>query len=97
VKTIVGLCNLIRENNLEDTLTEVTKLVEIVLTTPVSTAKSERCFSTLKRVKTYLPKFTVPGTIECIHKGVIAEIPQFNKRVIDLFATQKDRREFLYK
>jgi hypothetical protein len=33
-----------------------------------------------------------------IYKGVIAEIPQFNKRVIDLFAIQKGGRgEFLYK
>jgi hypothetical protein len=33
-----------------------------------------------------------------IHKDMIAEIPAFNQKVIDLFASQKNRRaQFLYK
>jgi hypothetical protein len=32
------------------------------------------------------------------HKDMIAEIPAFNQKVIDLFASQKNRRaQFLYK
>jgi hypothetical protein len=48
VKSVFALWNLLKENNLETTLSEVHKLVEIVLTTPVSTAGSEHCFSILK-------------------------------------------------
>jgi hypothetical protein len=45
VKSVFSLWNLVKENNLENTLSEVHKIVEIVLTTPVPTAESERCFS----------------------------------------------------
>jgi hypothetical protein len=40
MKATVGLCNLIRENNLEDTLTEVTEPVDIVLTAAEQNAAS---------------------------------------------------------
>jgi hypothetical protein len=83
VKTIIGLCSLIRENNVEDTLTKVTKLVDIVKTYLQNSICQER-FNGL--------------AVLSIHKDAIAEIPQFNKQVIDLFAIQKDRRgQFLYK
>ena len=32
-----------------------------------------------------------------IHKDMIAEIPAFNQKVIDLFASQNRRAQFLYK
>jgi hypothetical protein len=44
---LFALWNLVKEN-LENTLSEVYKLVEIAQTPPVSTAESERCFSTIK-------------------------------------------------
>jgi hypothetical protein len=42
VKSVFAIWNLAKENNLENTLSEVHKLVGIALTTPVSTAESER-------------------------------------------------------
>ena len=75
----------------------------IVLTTPVATAESERCFSTLKRVKTYLRNKMGQDRLNAlavltIEKEYIANIVNFNERVITKFAEQKNRRaEFLYK
>ncbi|KAF3859042.1 hypothetical protein F7725_021441 [Dissostichus mawsoni] len=42
------------ENNLQSTFTETVRLLKILITTPMTTAESERCFSTLKRIKTFL-------------------------------------------
>uniref|UniRef100_A0A8C5GCS7 Zinc finger MYM-type protein 1-like n=1 Tax=Gouania willdenowi TaxID=441366 RepID=A0A8C5GCS7_GOUWI len=42
------------ENNLQGTFTETVNLLKILITTPMTTAESERCFSTLKRIKTFL-------------------------------------------
>jgi hypothetical protein len=46
--------NLVKESILENTLSDVHKLVDTVLTAPVSTVESELCFSTLKQIKDYL-------------------------------------------
>ncbi|KAJ4441444.1 hypothetical protein ANN_11299, partial [Periplaneta americana] len=82
---------------------ETIKLLEILITTPMSTAEAERCFSTLKRVKTFLRSVMCQDrlnalampSIECDY---IASIPNFNDRVIENFAHQKERRmEFIYK
>ena len=48
------LLKIVNENNLGDVLCELTKLIKILLTTPMTTAEPERFFSTLKRVKTFL-------------------------------------------
>ena len=41
-------------NNLQDAFSETVSLLKILITTPMSTAESERCFSTLKKIKTFL-------------------------------------------
>jgi len=75
--------------------------VEMVLT-PVSTAASERCCSTLKRVKTYPrnsmgQEYLNAVAVLSIHKDVIADTTRFNRSGIELFASQKNRRgQFLY-
>ena len=48
----LALFQVLMENNLQDTFTETVSLLKILITTPMSTAESERCFSTLKRIKT---------------------------------------------
>ena len=48
------LLKFINENEFDETFSEVAKLLEIVLVTPISTADSERRFSTMKRIKTFL-------------------------------------------
>ena len=47
------LFKFINENGYDETFSEVSKLLEIVLVTPISTAGSERRFSTLKRIKRF--------------------------------------------
>ena len=99
----VPLYQFFMENNLQSTFTETVSLLKILITTPMTTAESERCFSTLKRIKTFL-RYSM--TQDCLNalamvsmeKKLVRDIPDFNKRVIERFATQKDRRaKFLYK
>ena len=51
---ISELLKFINENGFDETFSEVSKLLEIVLVTPTSTADSERSFSTMERIKTFL-------------------------------------------
>ena len=54
ISNISELLKFINENGFDETFSEVSKLLEIVLVTPTSTADSERSFSTMKRIKTFL-------------------------------------------
>ncbi len=105
-RSINSTCDLLaffNDNGLVDTFPEFSKLLEIILATPVTTAESERCFSTLKRIKTFLRNSIMQERLNAlailsIHKDLVQIIPQFTNKVIDLFAMQKERRgQFLYK
>ncbi|GBM23673.1 hypothetical protein AVEN_117416-1 [Araneus ventricosus] len=50
----ISLLQFIIENNLQTAFSETYKLLLIIVTIPMTTAQAERCFSTLKRVKTFL-------------------------------------------
>lgn len=50
----VDLFQVFMENNLEEVFSETVTLLKIIITTPMTTAEAERCFSTLKRIKTFL-------------------------------------------
>ncbi|XP_030212392.1 zinc finger MYM-type protein 1 isoform X1 [Gadus morhua] len=99
----LALFQVLMGNNLQDTFSETVSLLKILITTPMSTAESERCFSTLKRIKTFLKNTMAQDRFNAlamlsIEKKLTRDIPDFNKRVIEKFATQKDRRaKFLYK
>lgn len=87
------------ENSLGNTFTETVTLLKILVTT----AESERCFSTLTRLKTFLRNTTqvrlnALATRSLGKKKFVTNIPDFNRRVNESFATQKERRaKFLYK
>ncbi|KAK0146626.1 hypothetical protein N1851_014023 [Merluccius polli] len=49
-KTALSLLKSIYENNLEEAFAETVILLKIIATTPMTTAESERNFSTLKRI-----------------------------------------------
>ncbi|GBN96302.1 hypothetical protein AVEN_89376-1 [Araneus ventricosus] len=56
-KNITGAISLLQfiiENSLQTKFPESYKLLLIIVTTPMTTAEAERCFSTLKRVQTFL-------------------------------------------
>ncbi|KAJ4427178.1 hypothetical protein ANN_24797 [Periplaneta americana] len=68
----------------------------------MTTGEAERCFSTLKRVKTFTRNTIKEGRLCALAKCSIGkkllESPNFNERVIDHFAPQKERRaDFVYK
>lgn len=103
VKTTCELSKFLVENSLSSNFTAVTSFLNIILTTPISSAESERSFSTLKRIKTYLRNRMGQDRLNAlavlsIHNDVILGIPDFNKLVIEHFATIKSRRaQYLYK
>jgi len=94
---LLTLLKFIIANNLCDVLGELTKLLKILITTPMTTAEPERCFSTLKRIKTYLRNTTSQERLTAlsmlsIEKDMIGKIPNFNEKVIEKFASNKNRR-----
>ncbi|XP_062246509.1 uncharacterized protein LOC133955604 [Platichthys flesus] len=99
----LALFQVFMENNLQDTFSETVSLLKILITTPMTTAESERCFSTLKRIKTFLRNTMAQDRLNALamlsmEKNLIQNIPDFNTKVIEKFATQKDRRaKFMYK
>uniref|UniRef100_H3B1F8 HAT C-terminal dimerisation domain-containing protein n=1 Tax=Latimeria chalumnae TaxID=7897 RepID=H3B1F8_LATCH len=103
VSGTMALFQLFLENNLQDTFSETVKLLRILITTPVTTVESERCFSTLKRIKTFLRNTMNQDQLNALamlsmEKQLIQEIPDFNNRTIEKFAALKDRQaKFLYK
>ena len=99
----LALFQVFMENNLQDTFSETVSLLKILITTPMTTAESERCFSTLKRIKTFLRNTMAQDRLNALamlsmEKNLIQNIPDFNTKVIEKFATQKDRRaKLMYK
>lgn len=99
----MALFQLFINNNLADVFSETLKLLRILITTPMTTAESERCFSTLKRIKTFLRNTMSQDRLNAlamlsIEKRLTRDIPDFNRVVIEKFAHMKDRRaKFLYK
>lgn len=84
-------------SNLDETVDATKKLLQILVTTPMTTAEAERSFSTLKRIKTFLRNSMCEDRLTAlsmlsIEKKFIATIPDFNEKVINKFAASKDRR-----
>ena len=103
INSVSNLYKFIMENNLEKTFNEAKKLAEIILVTPISSAEAERNFSTLKRIKTNLRNSMGQDRLNAltalsVHQKEIENVKDFNDKVIELFATGKQRRtELLYK
>ncbi|KAM3863784.1 cytosolic phospholipase A2 gamma-like [Diretmus argenteus] len=87
----VDLFQLFMENNLEEVFSETITLLKILITTPMTTAEAERCFSTLKRIKTFLRNTMTQDrlnalTMMSMEKKLVTEMTDFNQRVIERFA-----------
>lgn len=97
---IVGAMNIISYifgNNLQETFTEITKLLNIIVTTPMTTAEPERNFSTLKRIKTFLRSTMLNDRLNAlammsINRNLILEINNFDEKVMEKFISLKDHR-----
>lgn len=105
-KEVEGFLNMLAwllSNGLNTIFSETIKLLKIIVTTTMTTAESERCFSTLKRVKTYLRNSMSEDRLNAlvmmaINKDLYMNIPDFDDKVIEKFISQKDRRmDFVFK
>jgi hypothetical protein len=99
----LALYQVLQRNNLHETLSETVALLNILITTPMTTAEAERCFSTLKRIKTFLRNSMGQDRLNAVamlsmERELVRNMPDFNERVIDHFAALKERRaKFQYK
>lgn len=97
------MLQLLQESNLTATFSETVQLLMILITIPMSSSEAEICISTLKRVKTILRNSICDDRLNSLamlsmEKRLIREKPNFNQRVIEMFAHLKDRRaKFLFK
>ncbi|KAF2905734.1 hypothetical protein ILUMI_00447 [Ignelater luminosus] len=99
-----SLLQLFIQNGLTRAFSESVKLLKIIVTLPMTTVENERCFSTLKRIKTFLKnnnkmsqdRLNALATLS-ISKKLIQSIPEFNRLVIDEFSELKQRQmDFKY-
>jgi len=71
------------------------KLLKILITLPVTTATSERSFSTLKRLKTYLRNTTGQSRLNGLAlMNIHRDIPLSINQIIDEFSVQARRMNF---
>ena len=88
---------------MESTFSELVKLLKIIMTTPMNTAEPERCFSTLKRLKTFLRHSMTNDRLNAlaimsIKRDFMHEISNFDAKVLETFVALKNRRiDFLFK
>ncbi|CAH2012683.1 unnamed protein product [Acanthoscelides obtectus] len=93
----VPLSILLNEEGLNCTFQETLKLLSILITIPMSTSEAERSFSMLKRIKTFLrntmkeERLSALGMLSA-EKHFVSGIEYFNNKVIENFATKKERR-----
>ena len=90
----LALLQLIEESNFVGTFSELVKLLKILITTPMSSCEAERCFSTLKKVKTFLRNTMSEDRLNALamlsmEKGLIREYINFDNSVVDNFANLK--------
>ena len=81
--------------NLQETFSVTVSLLNI-LTTPMTTAEAERCFSTLKRIKTFLRNSMGQERLNALamlsmERELVLNMRDFNEKVIDRFAALKER------
>ena len=100
---LVDLLKLILENKLDDVLSEITKLIKIFLTTLMTTSQPERCFSTSKKIKTFVRSTMNSERLNALAvlsmvKSFFSSHPEMKKKIINLFPQIKTRRmDFIFK
>jgi hypothetical protein len=99
----LSILQLFTNNNLLGVFSESVKLLQIICTIPMTSVESERCFSTLKRIKSFMRNTMSQDRLNAlamlsIEKKMISSMSDFNIRVIDVFSRSKNRRmDFLHK
>ncbi|KAK7901308.1 hypothetical protein WMY93_018077 [Mugilogobius chulae] len=98
----VDLLHVLAENDLVDVLQETVQLLKLVITTPMSTAEAQRCFPTFNTIKTFVTNTRSQDRLSALtmlsmEKKLITDMWDFNHKVIQQFATNKQRAAFSYK
>ncbi|KAK5599348.1 hypothetical protein CRENBAI_022248 [Crenichthys baileyi] len=86
----VALYQVFMGNNLQDTFSETVALLKIPILTPMTTAESVRCFSSVKRIKTFLRKTMLqdclcPLAMLSMVKNFVKTIPDINHQSMRSF------------
>jgi hypothetical protein len=77
--------------------------MKTTLTTPITTAEPERCFSTMKRIKIFLLSTVSEERLSALavlsaEKNSLESSSNFNEKVIEAFVFRKERiMDFTYK
>ena len=99
----IALLQLIMESIFAGTFSETVELLKVLNTIPMTSCEAERCFSTLKRIKTCLRNTMAEERLNALamlssEKNLIRDSAHFNRNVIDSCANLKNRRgKFLFK
>ncbi|XP_066471486.1 zinc finger MYM-type protein 1-like isoform X2 [Tiliqua scincoides] len=100
------LLSFLAQNDLMQTVPEATKLLQLVLTIPATTASVERSVSALKRLKTYRQNRTEQGQLSSlaiisIESERLLRLKEkkddFYNKVTDIFVQKDGRTDFIYK
>lgn len=97
ISGLLPLYDLISHNtDLSETFSEALKLSKTLITMPMVSSEPERCFSTLKEIKTFLKNTMIQERLTALvmvskEKELIDSIPDFNQRIIDKFAITEGR------
>ncbi|XP_076046726.1 zinc finger MYM-type protein 1-like [Oratosquilla oratoria] len=100
---LIELLKFILENELDEVLSEITKLIKILLTIPMTTLEPERCFSTLKRIKSFLRSTMNPEKLNAhavlsVEKKFLNSHLEIKEKIINLFAQSETRKmDFIFK
>ena len=101
--SLINLLQTLIDTNLQTSFPNTVKLLKILITTPMTSSEAERCFSTLKIIKTCLHATMLNERLSALaiissENKLISRMSQFNDMVIDHFASDKNRRlDFIYK
>lgn len=100
-----GLCALLRlitEKSLSTVFSETIKLIKILVTIPMSTIEPQRCFSTFKKIRTFLgndmnhERLTALSIF--IETNMVSDIENYNEKVIEKFCQSENQKmDFVYK
>lgn len=102
VSGMVPLLELVNDEELESTFQELVKLLSIVTTIPIETSESERRFSALKQIKSFLSNANRLSNLSAmaamsIEKSFIHDIDDFEHKVINFFAAKTSRSDFVFR
>ncbi|XP_067013750.2 zinc finger MYM-type protein 1 [Anabrus simplex] len=99
IEGAVPLLQFILTNSLESTFSQITRLLRILVTTPMTTAEPE----TINKIKIFLQNTTShqrPDALAMlsVEKNMVADIEGFNHKVIEKFCSRKQQcMDFMYR